>query len=92
MYKEIENEEELRITEEHFNEFKNAKSFQEKISILNAHSKQNQKRIIIRRKRKMEENKNGQQNNDTSVNSSQGTEPELEIVVTIVSTFINSLM
>ena len=45
MYKEIENEEELRITEEHFNEFKNAKSFQEKISILNAHSKQNQKRI-----------------------------------------------
>lgn len=58
MYKEIENEEELRITEKHFNEFKNAKSFQEKISILNAHSKQNQKRIIIRRKRNMEENKN----------------------------------
>lgn len=49
-------EEELVITNEDLEKFKNAKNFDEQLKILIAHSQQNHKRLIIRRKRKMEEN------------------------------------
>ena len=49
-------EEELVITNEDLEKFKNAKNFDEQLKILIAHSQRNHKRLIIRRKRKMEEN------------------------------------
>ena len=44
------------MTDKHLKEFKEAKSYQEKLNILVAHSQQNQKRLVIRRILKMEEN------------------------------------
>ena len=49
-------EEELKITEKHLKDFIEAKNYQEQLNILIAHSQQNQKRLIIRRNKKMEEN------------------------------------
>lgn len=52
----IEKNKNVYMTEEHLKEFKEAKSYQEKLNILVAHSQQNQKRLVIRRILKMEEN------------------------------------
>lgn len=49
-------EKELEMTEKDLEEFKSAKNYQEQIRIILDHSQQNQKRLIIRRNRKMEEN------------------------------------
>lgn len=56
MEREIKKENELKITQKDLMEFKGAQDYNEKLKILTIHSQKNQKRLIIRRYRKMEQN------------------------------------
>ena len=52
----LEEENSYKITNDDFNSFMNAKTNEERLNILVAHSQKNKKRIKIRRIRKMNEN------------------------------------